>query len=49
LDAQLIRSQGGVFEVVADGVEVYAKSKTGRHARPGEVLESFKRLFPTSR
>jgi len=34
----LKRSSGGRFEVFRDGVPVYEKSKTGRHAQPGEVL-----------
>jgi predicted Rdx family selenoprotein len=35
---ELKRSSGGRFEVYRDGVPVYEKSKTGRHAQPGEVL-----------
>jgi len=34
----LIPSKGGRFEVVADGKPVFEKSKTGRHAKPGEVI-----------
>jgi selenoprotein W-related protein len=34
----LIPSGGGRFEVVVDGVPVYEKSTTGRHAKPGEVM-----------
>jgi hypothetical protein len=34
----MIKSRGGRFEVVADGKPVYEKSKTGRHAKPGEIL-----------
>jgi selT/selW/selH-like putative selenoprotein len=39
-DAELvmIKSRGGRFEVLRDGVPVYEKSKTGRHAKAGEVL-----------
>jgi selenoprotein W-related protein len=39
-DAQveLIPSRGGRFEVSKDGAPVYEKSKTGRHAKPGEVV-----------
>jgi selT/selW/selH-like putative selenoprotein len=39
-DAQLelIPSSGGRFEVVADGTPVYEKSKTGRHAKAGEIV-----------
>lgn len=35
---ELIPSKGGRFEVARDGVPVFQKSKTGRHAQPGEVL-----------
>lgn len=31
-------SRDGRFEVIADGQPVYEKSKTGRHAKPGEIL-----------
>jgi selT/selW/selH-like putative selenoprotein len=36
---ELIPSRGGRFEVVLDGVPIFEKSKTGRHAKPGEVLQ----------
>jgi predicted Rdx family selenoprotein len=32
-------SSGGRFEVIVNGVPVFEKSKLGRHARPGEILE----------
>jgi selenoprotein W-related protein len=38
VEVKLVPSKGGRFEVVKDGVPIYEKSKTGRHARPGEVL-----------
>jgi selenoprotein W-related protein len=34
----LVPSSGGRFEVTRDGVPVYEKSKTGKHARPGEIV-----------
>jgi selT/selW/selH-like putative selenoprotein len=39
-DAELVMipSRGGRFEVLRDGQPVYEKSKTGRHAKAGEVL-----------
>ena len=39
-DAELVMipSRGGRFEVLRDGKPVYEKSKTGRHAKPGEVV-----------
>jgi selT/selW/selH-like putative selenoprotein len=35
---QLVPSSGGRFEVSRDGVPVFEKSKTGRHAKPGEIV-----------
>jgi selT/selW/selH-like putative selenoprotein len=37
-EIQMIPSRGGRFEVIADGNPIYEKSKTGRHANPGEIL-----------
>jgi len=37
IEAELIPSSGGVFEVVVDGDVIYSKLATGRHAEPGEV------------
>jgi len=34
----MIPSRGGRFEVLRDGIPVYEKSKTGRHARAGEII-----------
>lgn len=34
---ELIESSGGVFEVEKDGVLVYSKKRTGRHAEWDEV------------
>jgi predicted Rdx family selenoprotein len=35
---ELIPSRGGRFEVVADGVPIFEKSKLGRHAKAGEIV-----------
>jgi len=35
---EMIPSRGGRFEVLLDGEPVYEKSKTGRHAEPGEIV-----------
>jgi selenoprotein W-related protein len=32
-------SGGGRFEVSVDGMAIFEKSKLGRHAQPGEVLD----------
>ena len=37
-EVELIESRGGRFEVVADGVAIFEKSKLARHAKPGEIL-----------
>jgi predicted Rdx family selenoprotein len=36
---RLVKSSGGVFEVTADGVQIYSKRTLGRHAAPGEVMQ----------
>jgi selenoprotein W-related protein len=41
----LVNSSGGAFEVSVDGVVVFSKLQTGRHAKPGEVA----RLIETAR
>jgi predicted Rdx family selenoprotein len=37
-EVTLIPSRGGRFEVLRDGTPVFEKSKTHRHAHPGEVV-----------
>ena len=39
-----ITGSKGVFDVEVDGELLWSKKRAGRHARPGEVLESFRRL-----
>ncbi len=38
----LVTGSKGVFDVVVDGETLYSKKSTGRHAKPGEVLELFR-------
>jgi predicted Rdx family selenoprotein len=38
-DVQLKPSSGGRFEVHRDGKPIFEKSKTHRHAKPGEILD----------
>jgi predicted Rdx family selenoprotein len=38
-DVQMIPSSKGRFEVLRDGVPIFEKSKLGRHAKPGEILQ----------
>ena len=33
----------GVFDVVVDGEILYSKKAEGRHAKPGEVLDRFRK------
>lgn len=35
----MIPSGKGRFEVVRDGTPIFEKSKLGRHAKPGEILD----------
>jgi predicted Rdx family selenoprotein len=35
----MIPSDGGRFEVTLDGTPIFEKSKLGRHAQSGEILE----------
>jgi selT/selW/selH-like putative selenoprotein len=34
----MIPTRGGRFEVTLDGKPIFEKSKVGRHAKPGEVM-----------
>jgi selenoprotein W-related protein len=43
-EIQLVQSSGGVFEVTVDGQVVFSKKASGRHAKPGEVLQAVQRL-----
>jgi selenoprotein W-related protein len=38
----LITGSKGIFDVIVDGEVLYSKKTTGRHAKPGEVLELFR-------
>jgi selenoprotein W-related protein len=40
----LVPSDGGRFEVTANGALLYSKSQTRRHAEPGEVLGLVRKL-----
>ena len=40
-DVTVVTGSKGVFDVEIDGRVLYSKKLTGRHARPGEVLELF--------
>jgi selenoprotein W-related protein len=41
----LVRGGKGRFEVTVDGQEVYSKSRTKRHAEPGEVAQNLAGLL----
>ncbi|MBC7781169.1 MAG: SelT/SelW/SelH family protein [Proteobacteria bacterium] len=38
VEATLIKSSGGVFEVDIDGARVYSKTATGQFPQAGEVI-----------
>jgi len=38
----LVPGEKGIFDVDVDGVLLYSKYETGRHAEPGEVLARFR-------
>ena len=39
-EIEMIPSRGGRFEVTLDGKPIFEKSKLGRHAKPGEILNT---------
>jgi selT/selW/selH-like putative selenoprotein len=39
VDAELIKSDGGVFEVVKDGELIFSKKATGRFPKDDEIFE----------
>jgi selT/selW/selH-like putative selenoprotein len=43
-EVRLVQSSGGLFEVTVDGQLVFSKKASGRHAKPGEVLQAVQRL-----
>ena len=44
-ELSLITGSKGIFDVIVDGETLYSKHGTGRHARPGEVLELFRTRY----
>lgn len=44
-DVTIVTGSNGVFDVEVGGKVLYSKHATGRHAKPGEVLELFRRLL----
>jgi selenoprotein W-related protein len=44
-ELRLVTGSKGVFDVVVDGEMLYSKKATGRHAKPGEVLELFRARY----
>jgi len=40
---ELIKGDGGVFDVVADGELVFSKHESDRFPEPGEVVEALRR------
>jgi selT/selW/selH-like putative selenoprotein len=44
VEAKLVKSGGGVFEVMADKKLIFSKKKEHRFPEPQEVIESLKKL-----
>ncbi len=38
VEAELIRGDDGIFDVVVDGKRIYSKDETGRFPEPEEIL-----------
>jgi predicted Rdx family selenoprotein len=47
-ELRLVTGSKGIFDVEVDGKMLYSKKAEGRHAAPGEVLERFRKLLPSS-
>jgi selT/selW/selH-like putative selenoprotein len=43
VEIDMMPSRGGRFEVSVDGRPVFEKSKLGRHAKPGEIVQLINR------
>jgi selT/selW/selH-like putative selenoprotein len=43
-ELRFVTGSKGIFDVRVDGDLIYSKYETGRHARPGEVLERFREV-----
>ncbi len=44
-ELRLITGSKGIFDVIVDDEVLYSKHKTGRHAKPGEVLKLFRARY----
>ena len=44
VEIRMLPSSGGLFEVTVDGQLAFSKKASGRHAKPGEVLQAIERL-----
>jgi selT/selW/selH-like putative selenoprotein len=42
---ELTPGVGGVFDVFVDGVLVFSKHRSGRHAEPGEVMREIRKAI----
>jgi selenoprotein W-related protein len=47
-ELRLVTGSKGVFDVVVDDDLLYSKKATGRHAKPGEVLELFRNRYASN-
>jgi selT/selW/selH-like putative selenoprotein len=44
LDAELVKGERGVFDVLADGRLIYSKHATGRFPEDSEIVEAIRSL-----
>ncbi len=49
IDADLIRSHGGAFEVTLDGEQIFSKHAVGRFPDQREILEAIWKADPSAR
>jgi predicted Rdx family selenoprotein len=44
-ELRLVTGSKGIFDVIVDDEVLYSKHSTGRHAKPGEILELFRTRY----
>ncbi|MBB84632.1 MAG: hypothetical protein CL931_12550 [Deltaproteobacteria bacterium] len=40
---ELVRGDGGIFDVAVDGDTIFSKHASGRYPEPGEILDALRR------
>jgi selT/selW/selH-like putative selenoprotein len=49
IEAELVRSRGGAFEVTLDGEQIFSKHAVGRFPDQREILEAIWKADPAAR